>query len=273
MGNDLVAELTEDRPPGGAPGVHAALGILELLAAREALTLAEIGRDLGIAKSTLHRITGVLIDRGWLVRDAGGRFELGIRALGLGSQGGGLPIVIAFRGVAAWLMTRHDETVCLAVLDGDDTMYIAKEDSSQSVRLVTHVGSRTRAFASASGRIHMARWRPEEVIAYWGGRPLVTPVGRRLNGIGELLAILEQVRRDGHAENTDETASGLWAGSVPVVNAADVCLAALTVGVPTSRIWPERRDRILADLRAAGERLSADVAWLPAYNARAGAGR
>ncbi len=271
MRNELTLGAPADRMPGtrGAPGVHAALGLLELLAQRESLTLAEIARDLGIAKSTLHRITGVLAERGWIVRDDTGRFELGIRALGIGSRSGGLPIVIAFRGVAAWLLTRHDETVCLAVLDGDDTTYIAKEDSSQSVRLVTHIGSRTSAFASASGRVHLARWQPESVVAYWGGRPLVTPVGRRLNGIEELADILAKVRRDGFAENVDETAAGLWSISVPVVNAAGVCLAALTIGVPTSRITPDRRALLIADLLTAGEHLSAGVAWLPAYNARA----
>ncbi len=261
-------EHSDDGRPPSAPGVQAALGLLELLARRDALTLAEIGRELGLAKSTLHRITGVLLDRGWLVRDAAGRFELGIRALGLGSRSAALPIVTAFRGVAAWLLTRHDETVCLAVLDGDDTTYAAVGESSQSVRWVTHLGSRTRAFASASGRVHLARWRPEEVVAYWGGRPLVTPVGRRLNGIDELLGILDRVRADGHAENVDETAVGLWAVSVPVLNGAGICLAAVTVGVPTARLTPERRAVLLADLRLAGERLSADVAWLPAYNAR-----
>jgi DNA-binding IclR family transcriptional regulator len=262
---------TEHRSPG-APGVHAALGVLEFLATAGPTSLAELSRELGDAKSTLHRITAVLVERGWVIRDAAGQFELGIRALGLGSRSEELPIVTAFRSVAAWLMTRHDETVALAVLDGDETVYIAKEDSSESVRLVTAVGSRTIAFASASGRCHLARWRPEEVAAYWGGRALVTPVGRRMNGIAELQEILEQVRRDGYAENQGETASGLWSGSVPVVNDSGIVLAALTIGVPTSRINSDRRREILDDLLAAGRRLSADVSWLPAYSARA-AGR
>jgi len=38
--------------------------------------------------------------------------------------------------------------------------------------------------------------------------------------------------------------------------------------VPTSRIDADRRDRILADLIAAGAALSGDVAWLPAFSAQ-----
>ena len=49
-------------------GVHATLRILDLLAARGPLPLAELARDLGIAKSTIHRICSVLVEQGWAVR-------------------------------------------------------------------------------------------------------------------------------------------------------------------------------------------------------------
>lgn len=257
----------EQRSPG-APGVQAALSVLELLAARGAVSLAELARELGIAKSTLHRICAVLVDRGWVIRDGSGAFELGIRALGMSARSPELPIATAFRGVAAWLLTRHDETVCLAVLDGDSSVFVAKEDTSQPVRLVTTIGSRTPAFASASGRVHLASRPLDAVAATFAGRPLVTPVGRRLNGMAELAEILEQVRADGYAENDEETATGLWAGSVPVVNGTGVVLAALTMCVPSGRISEERRTALLRDLQIAGDRLAADLDWLPAWNAR-----
>src|SRR4051794_29689663 len=240
-----VADIheVEQRSPG-APGVQAALSVLELLAARGAVSLADLSRELAIAKSTLHRICGVLVDRGWVIRDKSGTFELGIRALGMSARSPELPIATAFRGVAAWLLTRHDETVCLATMDGDYSVFVAKEDTSQPVRLVTTIGSRTPAFASASGRVHLAARSTDEVAAEFGGRPLVTPVGRRMNGLAELAEILTQVRDDGYAENHEETAAGLWAASVPVVNRAGVVLAALTCCVPLGRVTPERRERL-----------------------------
>src|SRR5690348_10749904 len=108
-------------------GVNATLWILDLLAARGPLHLSELARDLPVPKSTIHRICSVLVDRSWAVRDEQGRFQLGIRALAMTSAGTDLPIVTAFRTVAAGLLTRHNETVCLAVLDGDESVYIAIE--------------------------------------------------------------------------------------------------------------------------------------------------
>jgi DNA-binding IclR family transcriptional regulator len=251
----------------GSPGVHAALSVLELLVARGPLALADLASELGLAKSTLHRVCAILVDRGWAVRDPDGRFDLGIRAIGLGARSADLPIVTAFRGVAANLLTRHDETVCLAVLDGGESVFIALEETSQPVRLVTRVGSRTPAFASASGRVMLAGWQPAGVTAEFGGRALVTPTGRRLRSVSELHDILDGVRQHGFAENEEDTAAGLYALSVPIRNSGDLVLSALTLCVPTSRMNAARREVLVGDLRVAGDRLSLDVSWLPAWNA------
>ena len=249
-------------------GVHATLAVLDLLAARAPLALTDIGRELGIAKSTLHRILAVLADRGWVVRDADGAYDLGIRALRLGSSSSKLPIVTAFRTVAAEFLTRHDETIVLAVLDGDESLYLALEETSQPVRLVTHVGSKTPAFASASGRVVLASHPPAAVAAMFGGKLLVTPTGRRLNGVAELQSILSEVRQRGYAENHNETADGLYAASAPVVNEENVTIAALTTCIPVCRITPERRELVVADLRALAAELSELVRWLPSFDSR-----
>ena len=249
-------------------GVKATLAVLDLLAARSPLSLSEASRELGIAKSTLHRVLAVLVERGWAVRDAEGGYDLGIRALRLGSRASSLPLVTAFRTIAAEFLTGHDETIALAVLDGDESLFLAFEETSQPVRLVTHIGSKTPAFASASGRVVLASLPPPAVAAMFGGKLLVTPTGRRLNGVAELQAILEEVRVQGYAENWEETAESLYTASVPVVNGEGVTLAALTTLVPVSRITPERRDTIIADLTTLGAKLSDHVSWLPSFSAR-----
>ncbi len=263
-----VVEPRADRPPSTSAGVQATLAVLDLLAARSPLSLSEISRELGVAKSTLHRICAVLVDRGWAVRDGDGRFSLGIRALRLGSSSSELPIVTAFKTVAAEFLTRHDESIALAILDGFESLFVALEETSQPVRLVTHVGSKTPAFASASGRVVLASHPPASVAAMYGGKLLVTPTGRRLNGVAELQAILAEVREQGYAENVEETADGLYAVSVPVTNDDRVTLAALTALVPVSRITPERRALIVAELRTLGIQLSELVGWLPSFSSR-----
>ncbi len=267
MSTDVQEAAGSGRQASSA-GVHATLAILDLLAASGPLSLAEIARELGMAKSTLHRICAVLVERGWAVRDVEGRFSLGVRALRLGSRSTELPIVTAFRTVAAEFLTRHDETIALAVVDGAESLFIALEETSQPVRLVTHVGSKTPAFASASGRVVLASYPPAAVAALFGGQLLVTPTGRRLNGVAELQSILEDVRRRGYAENHEETADGLYAASLPVVNRDGMTIAALTTCIPVSRVTEERRAAIVDDLRRLGAQLSELIDWLPSFDTR-----
>lgn len=253
--------------PSRSPGVHAALSVLEVLIARAPLGLSDLAAELKIPKSSLFRVCAVLNERGWLLRNPDGRYVLGIRAFGLTAQSAEYPIVRAFRSMAAHLLTKHNETVCLAVLDSDSSTFIAIEETTHPVRLVTHVGSRTPAFASASGRVILADRSPGVVASQFAGQKLVTPTGRRLRDVNELLEILEGVRSAGFAENRDETAVGLHAISVPVRNAEGSVLAALTMCVPTSRITPARRLTLIADLQEAGRRFSENVAQLAAWNA------
>jgi IclR family transcriptional regulator, KDG regulon repressor len=252
----------------GSPGVHAALSVVELVVSQGGLGLGDLARELQLPKSTLHRICAILVARGWAVRDEQGRYEPGVRAIGVGSRAADLPIIIGFRNAVSGLMTRHDETTCLAVVDGLESVFLAIEETSQPIRLQTWVGRRAPAFASASGRVILAARPPEAVVAEYGGRPLVRPTGERLRSVGELQEILDRVRSDGYAENHEETAAGLYTASVPIVNENGTVLAAMTMCVPTSRMNADRRDRILDDLLAAGAALSRDVAWLPAFNAK-----
>src|SRR4051794_34079724 len=181
-------------PGAGSPGVHAALSVMELIVSQGRLGLGELARELGLPKSTLHRICAILVDRGWALRDEQGRFEPGVRAIGLGSRAADLPIVSGFRHAVAELMARHDETVCLAVLDGDESVFVAIEETTQPVRLQTWVGRRAPAFASASGRVFLAARPPEAVAAEDRGPAPGPPTRRRPRTPRELSEVLARAR-------------------------------------------------------------------------------
>ena len=177
--------LGATRPRGAAPtstGANATLVVLDALAAATGpMQLSDLARELTVPKSTIHRICAVLVERGWAVRDDDGAYALGIRALRLGSRSNDLPIVTGFRTVAADFLTRHDEMLALAVLDGEESLFIAIEETSQPVRLVTHVGSKTPAFSSASGRVILATLPPAQIDALFAAAAADAD-GRRRTG-------------------------------------------------------------------------------------------
>jgi len=239
------------RAGAGSPGISAVLDVLDVLDVHGPATLAQLARETGTAKSTLHRVCTMMSERGWIARDAlSGYIELGPRVASLARATPVSPLTAGFHGVARRLLDRHNETTCLTVLDGRDSVFIAKEETTHAVRLVTPVGSRLPAFASASGRALLADRTEEEIRALYEGSELVTPTGRRLDGVQELLEILRDTRRCGYAENVDETALGLHCLAVPVGPPGRV-VAAITFCVPTGRMSAARRLEMIPDLLGA----------------------
>ena len=240
------------RPARAAsPGISAVLDVLDVLDRDGPSTLAQLARETGTAKSTLHRVCSMMSDRGWVARDPrSGYIELGPRVAWLARATPLSPLTAGFHAVARRLVARHNETTCLTVLDGSDSVFIAKEETTHAVRLVTAVGSRLPAFAAASGRAMLADRPEREVAALYEGYELVTPTGRRLEGLDELAAILRETRRRGYAENLDETSLGLHCLAVPVGPPGRV-VAAITLCVPSGRMSAARKRAMLPDLMRA----------------------
>ena len=237
----------------GSPGISAVLDVLDVLDRHGPTTLAQLARETGAAKSTLHRVCSMMGERGWIARDAvSGCLELGPRVASLARAAPITPLTAGFHGVARRLIARHNETTCLTVLDGRDSVFIAKEETTHAVRLVTAVGSRLPAFAAASGRAMLADRSEQEVRALYEGSELETPTGRRLDGVEELLEILGETRRRGYAENIDETALGLHCLAVAVGPPGRV-VAAITFCVPTGRMSAARKREMVPDLLLAAK--------------------
>jgi len=243
------------RVDAGSPGISAVLDVLDVLDRQGPATLAQLARETGTAKSTLHRVCSMMGERGWIARDArSGYIELGPRVASLARATLISPLAAGFHGVARRLVARHNETTCLTVLDGRESVFIAKEETTHAVRLVTPVGSRLPAFAAASGRAMLADRPEEEVVALYEDCELETPTGRRLSGLDELLAILRGVRRRGYAENIDETALGLHCMAVPVGPTGRV-VAAITLCVPSGRMSAARKREMIPDLLDAARQI------------------
>lgn len=252
-------------------GVSAVLDVLDALDRHGPVTLAQLSRETGVAKSTLHRVCSTMGERGWITRNPGsGNIELGPRVAWLARSTPASALTAGFHGVARGLIERHNETTCLTMLDGSESVFIAKQETSHQVRLVTSVGSRLPAFASASGRVMLADLPESEVAAMYGSSQLTTPTGRYLGGLAELLQILRAARRHGYAENVDDTALGLHCLAAPVGPPGRVA-GAITLCVPTGRMNDARRREMISDLLACAAELAHTAQANPTLVAPTGA--
>ena len=255
MTTTLTAPSTPS-PRVRSAGIATVLDVLDALDGRGMLSLSELSRETGAAKSTLHRVCSMMLERGWIARDEGtGAVGLGPRSAWLARANPAAALANGFHSVAARLVQRHNETTCLVVLDGLDSLFVAKIETTHLVRLMLTVGSRLPAFAAASGRVLLADLPTARVDEMLADTELVTPTGRRLDGLAELHRILARTRERGYGENLDDTALGLHCMAVPVGPPGRV-VAALTVCVPSGRMTSERAAEMLPDLFSAARSLA-----------------
>ena len=171
------------------------LDILESLSgSEEGLTLTELSQALDAPKSSLFPIVHTLEERRYLRQDDGtGRYTMGPRALVLGAafsaDRGLAPITQVMKEVAS----KCQETCQMGILDQDRVLYVAREDSPQPIRLISWVGTRLPANATAVGKALLSGLTNEEVRAlYAGGLPRLTE--QTITDVETLLAQLEAVR-------------------------------------------------------------------------------
>src|ERR1700729_1017179 len=158
---EAMATVLGQHPPRGtrrrSAGGAAVGDGLDALDRHGPVTLAQLSRETGVAKSTLHRVCSTMGERGWITRDSSsGNIELGPRVAWLARANPASALTAGFYEVARRIVERHNETTCLTVLDGCESVFVAKQETTHPVRLVTAVGSRLPAFASASGRAMLA---------------------------------------------------------------------------------------------------------------------
>lgn len=236
--------------------VGIALSVLDVLADAPELTLSELARRVGVAKSTAHRTCSVLTEAGLLTRTPSNTYQLGLRLIEYGriaserSAGGehALPLLIELR-------TRLGETVQLAVPSGGDAVYVERVEGAQALRYSGNGARRAPVHRSSSGKI-LAAFVPgvlEERLA--AGLPPST--GYTIVVPDLLRAEIDKVREQGFARSVDETEIGASSLAVPVRSGADGnVVAALSVVGPSSRLAAASERGQLAALRATALQLS-----------------
>ncbi len=233
-----------DVPKSAVPAVDRADTILRLLASRnEPVRPAELAQHAGLAKSTLYLLLDSLEQRRWIEKKGNG-YVVGIGLYVLGCayiHHDGLQNT--FRGLAVNFVEQHNEVVQLAVLQGDEVVYLAREDARRPVRLVSDIGSRLPAHTCALGKALLAQFPDEEVLRLLPTR-LVAITERTITRHDVLLRELAEVRKTGLAHDLEEVAAGLicfaaYAGETPMGRRI-----AVSTSIPTDRLDRQREKSI-----------------------------
>jgi IclR family acetate operon transcriptional repressor len=256
-----VGERRERAEAGGSVGTLArGLDILALFATHSPeLTQKQIAELLGLPLPTVHRLTKLLVERGWLARDPGTRrLSLGLELARLVPAllaGLGLPDVARER--LRELADSTGETVNLAVLDRGQVLYLVSESGANLLTLRAGVGLRLPAHCTALGKCLLAQLPEDEARRAAGPEPYPALTERTLTSWRALARELAKVRARGAATSRDEYELGLHSIAVPLAWIGGSRSAAINVSLPGARAGGPAREELTARLHATAAAIEA----------------
>ena len=223
-----------------------AANIIDLLSEAEApLSLGEIANRLDMQKSTLHGILATLCAVGFVAQSPeNGRYRLSDKLFELGNK-----------VAASWnerklaypymkrIVAQTGEAVHMAVLEDGDVLYIQKQESEQSIRIVTDNGVRLPPHCSGVGKVLLSGLSDSEIQKLVRKKGLVRYTDRTITDFDSLMTELETVRRQGYALDDQEFMIGLKCVAVPIADYHGKIKTALSISAPVARMDGERLER------------------------------
>lgn len=229
--------------------------------ARGGLTLADCAKATGLPRATVRRAVQALERLGYAGAD-GARFTLLPRVLELGyAHLSGLTFGEVVQPHLADLVARVRESASVAVLSGDDVVYVARVQTVSLMSINITVGTRFPAYATSMGRVLLAELPGERLAAIVPRR--LSP--RTVTSKAELRALVRQAAEDGYALVDQELEEGVRSIAVPVRDRRGRTVAAVNVATHAGRASNATLLRdVLPALRETAARMEADLAHVHA---------
>lgn len=237
---------------GGVQVVQRTAAILRTLAEHpEGLSLSEIARRVGLARSTVHRLVAALQAEQFLMPvSPNGKVRLGpgLASLAIAAD---RDLVRDLHPFLVRLSREINETVDLGVLIGDQVLFIDHVAAPRRLRAVSAVGALFPAHCPANGKVLLSTLSNEELVQ------LLPPVLERLtpNTItdrDEFLRELEVARQQGVAYDREEHTVGIC-GLGAVVKDGSGWVGSVSVPMPAQRFYGNEAKLARELLRACEE--------------------
>jgi DNA-binding IclR family transcriptional regulator len=226
-----------------APALQRGLSVIELLAARdEGATLSEISAALQLSPASIFRLTGVLEESGYVLREEPSRrFRLTRKLLLLAQpQHEGRSLVESCLPAMREVLQLTGETVQLCVLADHECVMIEQLPSTHPFKYIVDLGCRPPVHCAAPGKAMLA-YLPEDAQAQ-ALREIKAEklTDRTLTTRRELLDDFAKIRARGFAVDQGEHFDGIHCVAAPLLDRHGFPVAAITIAGPSSRIQARR---------------------------------
>jgi DNA-binding IclR family transcriptional regulator len=244
-----------------------ALKLLDLFAGEEVeLSLSEIHKKTSMSKSKVFRLLSSLVESKFLRKvkytEHDIRYQLGLKLMELGH-------LVSERLEIRQAALPHMRAVCneiqeivhLAVLDGNNAVYIEKVESDQPIRLYTQIGRTLPLYVGSGPKLllaYMDHHKQEEIL----NNLIMNPFTKNtITSLTKLKKEIKRIREKGYSVSYGEQNLDTTGVSVPIRDFNREVVGVLTASGPSIRFDSKRRDTIYLALEQAAMRISSELGY------------
>ncbi|NLU65966.1 IclR family transcriptional regulator [Streptomyces sp. HNM0574] len=243
---------------GGVQSLERAFDLLERMAdAGGEVGLSELSSSSGLPLPTIHRLMRTLVACGYVRQQPNRRYALGPRLIRLGESASRLLGTWA-RPYLARLVEETGETANMALMDGDEVVYVAQVPSRHSMRMFTEVGRRVLPHSTGVGKVLLADTPAEEIRSLLARTGMPAATEKTLTTPEGFLDALEAVQKDGYAVDDNEQEIGVRCIAVAVPDSPTP--AAISISGPAGRVTDAATDKFVPLLHEVAAELSEALA-------------
>ena len=219
---------------------------------QQPMTLSDLARAADLPRATARRILFTLEHAGFVATD-GKLFRLTPRVLVLASSYlASNHVVAVLQPALDRLSSEAQEISSMAILDGNDAVFIARASPTRMFSAGIDIGYRLPAFCTSVGRVLLSRLPDDELAAALGQMDLVPLTPFTVTDRKKLLKTIIADRAQGYSLVDREAEPGFRSISVPVRRYDGAIVAAINMGAHVDRVSARRDDRALPAALAGG---------------------
>jgi IclR family pca regulon transcriptional regulator len=226
----------EPRPAEGMRGLAKGLAIIEALATGGVQSSADAARAAHSTRAAARRCLLTLAELGYVER-IGREFRPLQRLRNLG-RGSSLRdrLVEESRSILAWGRNELNESLSLAMLDGDAVLFIARAEAEHIISTGVRIGARLPAYCSATGRVLLSQMAEKDLRTVIGKKTFPQRTPKTLTKPSDVICEILAVRDAGFAVSDEELELGMRSLAVPVHDKGGNLVAAMSVSAYSARI-------------------------------------
>ncbi|MET0963294.1 MAG: IclR family transcriptional regulator C-terminal domain-containing protein [Noviherbaspirillum sp.] len=207
------------------------IAVMQALAdKRRRMSMAQISHITGIPRAAVRRSLLTLSRIGFVAEDEGRRFYLRPRILSLShAYLSATPLAVFAQPILDQLGEQLQEACSTAVLDGDETVYLARSSSSKLISPNINVGRRLPAYCTSIGRVLLPSLSTDELDTYLSRGKFYSYTDQTVTAPAELRRIVAQAREAGYAYAREQMEPRICSFAVPVRDASGYYAAGINV--------------------------------------------